>query len=261
MSLKPVQDLSVAALDGIGQFKELDYGFYTSCIEDCTFSKVTEIEIERELNCSCEPYQQADDQVYHMFLALIDYWDGLYQLSSMDINQYNLSRPTAALGTSNLIQLNEEHLLAFQKLSEISLKAVTGQYRKNKIKTYMAEADTYQQIISNKLTFVLKENLKGLLAIQEEGWYAYYRTLTYDPTLNTVDKALAADKYYKLLENNKSRNDQITVLIEVIDLIAQKHHQLVEAGTKSNSASFKEEVGRISKDLHTLHYAFEQLKK
>ncbi|EPR66974.1 hypothetical protein ADICYQ_4050 [Cyclobacterium qasimii M12-11B] len=253
--------MSTEALDGIGQFRELDYSFHTSCIEDCTFSKISEVEIERKLNCSCESYQLADDQVYNMYLALIDYWEGLYQLSSMNINQYNLSRPTVALRTTNLIQLKDEHLLAFQKLSEISLKAVTGQYRKNKIKTYMAEADTYQQIISDKLTFVLRENLSGLLAIQEEGWYAYYKTLTYDPTLNTVDKALATDKYYKLLENNKTRNNQITVLIEVIDLISQKHHQLVEAGTKSNSAGFREEVGRISRDLHTLHYAFEQLKK
>ncbi len=134
----------------------------------------------------------------------------------MNINQYNLSRPTAVLGETNLIQLKEEHLLAFQKLSEISLKAVTGLYRKNKIKSYMEEADPYQQIISEKLTFVLKENLSGLMAIQEESWYSYYKTMTFDPALNTVDKALAADKYYGLLENNKSRSNQIKVLIEVI---------------------------------------------
>jgi len=72
--------------------------------------------------------------------------------------------------------------------------------------------------------------------------------LTFDPALNTVDKALAADKYCRLLENNRSRSNQIKVLIEVISLIAQKHHQLIDAGTKLNSANFKGEIGRVSRD-------------
>lgn len=212
-SLRPVQDLSKEALDGIGQFRELNYSFYTSGIEDCTFNKISQFEIERELNCPCEAYKLADDQVYNMYLTLIDYWEGLYQLSSMNIDQYNLSIPTAVLGATNLVQLKDEHLLAFQKLSEISLNAVTGQYRKNKIRSYMVEADTYQQIISEKLTFVLSENLSGLLAIQEESWYTHYKTLSFDPALNTVDKALVTDEFYRLLEKNKSRSNQIKVLV------------------------------------------------
>ena len=64
-----------------------------------------------------------------------------------------------------------------------------------------------------------------------------------------------------MLEKDKSGSNQIKVLVEVISLIARKHHQLIEAGTKLNSTTFKEEIGRVSRDLHTLHYAFEQLKK
>lgn len=260
-SLVPVQNLSKEALNGIGQFRELDYSFYISCIEECTFNKTSQFEIERELDCPCESYQSADDQVYQMYLALIDYWEGLYQLSSMDINQYNLNRPMAVLGASNLIQLNENHLMAFQKLSELSLNAVTGKYRRNKIKTYMVEADSHQQTISDKLIFVLKENLSGLMAIQEEGWYSYYKAMSYDPALNTVDKASAAEDYYNLLEKNRLRNNQIKVLTEIIGLIAEKHHQLIESGDQLNSVNFKAEIGKVSRDLHTLHYAFEQLKK
>ena len=191
----------------------------------------------------------------------MDYWEGLYQLSSMDINQYNLNRPVATLGASNLIQMNDGHLLAFQKLSELSLQAVTGQFRKNKIQSYMQEADAYQQIISEKLAFILKENLLGLMNIQKESWYSFYKAMSYDPTLNMVDKSIAANEYYRLLDKSNSRRDQIQVLIEVILLISTKHNQLVASGSKINSTNFNAEIGQVSKDLRTLHYAFEQLRK
>ncbi|MBR9776656.1 MAG: hypothetical protein GYB55_17200 [Cytophagales bacterium] len=260
-SLIPVQNLSREALNGIGMFKEIGYNFHTACLEECTFSKVSQFEIEREENCACDTYLMADEEVNNLYFALMDYWEGLYQLSSMEMNQYNLNRPASTLAASNLIAFKEDQLLAFQKLSELSLKAVTGQYRKNRIKSYMKEADPYQQIISEKLVFVLKENLLGLMEIQNEAWYSFYKSMSYDPTLNTINKASAAREYYNILGEHKAQANQIKVLIEAIALISEEHHSLVASDFKFNSTNFKAEIGRMSKDLRTLHHAYEQFKK
>ncbi|GAB3020736.1 hypothetical protein GCM10027284_45150 [Cyclobacterium sediminis] len=260
-SLIPVEDLSKEALIGIGKLKELKYNFHAACLEECTFTKVSQFEIEREANCACEVYLKADEQVNNLYFVLIDYWEGLYQLSSTEINQYNLNRPATTLAASNLIEFKEEQLLAFQKLTELSLKAVTGQYRKNRIKSYMEDADPYQQLISEKLIFVLKENLLGLMEIQNEVWYSFYKSMSFDPALNTMDKAAAAREYYGLIDEHRIKTGQIKALIEVIELIAKEHHKLVSSDLKLNSANFKAEIGRISADLRTLHYTYEQLKK
>lgn len=260
-SLIPVQDLSKEALEGIGQFKEIEYNFHAACLEECTFAKVSQFEIEREENCACDLYLKADEQVNNLYFVLMDYWEGLYQLSSMEINHYNLNRPANALAASKLIEFKEDQLLAFQKLSEISLKAVTGQYRKNRVIEYMKEADPYQQIISEKLVFVLNENLLGLMEIQKEAWYSFYKGMSFDPALNAIDKASGAREYYQLLADHRTRTDQIMVLIEVVEFIAEEHHKLVSSDLKLNSANFKAEIGRISADLRTLHYTYEQLKK
>jgi hypothetical protein len=260
-SLIPVQDLSKEALEGIGNLEKLDYNFHTACLDDCIFTKVSEFEIERNKNCVCDVYLKADEQVNNLYLVLMDYWEGLYQLSAVELSQYNLNRPTATLATSNLIEFKEEQLLAFQKLTELSLKAVTGQYRKNRVKSYMKEADPYQEILSEKLIFILKENLLGLMEIQKEAWYSFYKSMSFDPTLNTIDKSSAANEYYQLLEGYRTKAVQIKALIEVIEFIAKEHHTLVSSDLKLNSANFKAEIERISTDLRNLHHHYEQLKK
>lgn len=258
-NLKPIQLLSEEALKGMHHFHEMDYSFTKSCLDDCLFTRIGQYEIERDINCSCSHYAHADTLVRDLYQTLTDYWDGLYRLSSGELIRYQLDGPSAALEGTQWNQLDQEQLNAFQKLSEIGLNAAAGKYRKNKVTQYMNEADPSLLLISEKLIFILEKNLLGMLEIQEESWYMYYKTQVIDPGLNSLEKELVTERYYQLKDQAYRIRQQTLILVRILDTISEQHKSL--SAMKVKGEFFQDEVWTMTNDLNELHYALEQLKK
>lgn len=258
-SLKPIQLFSEEALKGLQQFHELDYSFTKSCRDDCLFTRISQYEIERSINCGCSEYERADTLVRELYHALTDYYDGLHRLSSGELIRYELEGTAAVLEGANWNQLEPEQLNAYQKLSEIGLNAVAGKYRKNKVTQYMHEADPHIMLISEKLQFIIKENLLGMLEIQKESWYMYYKTQAIDPGLNSMEKELVTEKYYQLLDQGSRIREKTLVLIRILETLSSQHRAL--SAMKLNGDFFEDGVRSMTNRLNDLHYSLEQLKQ
>lgn len=260
-NLKPVQLFSEEALKGLDQFHELDYGFTTSCLGDCTFDRISHYSIERDIQCNCSDYEKADSLVSDLYHTLINYWDGLYRLSSSELIRYQLDMPAASLAGAGWNQLDPEQLNAYQKLSEMGINAASGKYRRKKLVRYMNEADPHISLISEKLTFVLEKNLLGILDIQEESWYMYYKTQVLDASLNTIEKELAAERYYQLKDNAARIRKKTLLLVRILHHLSETHHLFTAEDMDINGDIFKDGVRSLANDLNELHYALEQLKQ
>ncbi|MDN3689819.1 hypothetical protein [Cyclobacterium jeungdonense] len=260
-NLKPVQQLSTEANRGLQYFHELDYSFASHCRDHCYFQKIQANTIDRDLECKCAVYQEADTVVKDLFLELENYWNGLESLASPELARYDLSSPVKGLQSSKLIDMSEAEASAFQKLSELAVNASTGQYRKKRIVYYMKEADPHLNLISEKLAFILKENLLGLLEIQKESWYAHYKTLSLNENLSPVEKEFAVEKYYRLLEDSEKIRIRIQSIAGLLKLLAVNHSELSANYQNTSQDGFKSAVMRLSKEMRSLHYEFDQLNE
>ncbi len=260
-NLKPIQQLSSEASQGLDHMHELEYSFTSHCKDDCYFQKIQTYTIDRKLDCSCTDYQEADRVVKNLFLVLENYWNGLESLGSPGLVNYDLYYPVKGLQTANLIDMTEGEASAFQRLSELAVNASTGQYRKNRIVYYMKEADPHLSLISKKLAFVLEKNLLGLLEIQKESWYAYYKTLTINDTLSPLEKEWAVEKYYRLLEDSDNIHLRVQSMAGLLDLLAVSHSELSRKNQKASQDGFKSGVMKLSEEIRNLHYEFEKLNE
>ncbi|WP_162343723.1 hypothetical protein [Cyclobacterium salsum] len=260
-SLKPIQQLSTVASQGLDHMHELEYSFTSHCKDDCYFQKIQTYTIERNLDCFCTDYQEADRVVKDLFLVLENYWNGLELLGSPGLVNYDLSSPVKGLQSANLIDMSEGEASAFQKLSELAVNASTGQYRKKRIVSYMTEADPHLNLISKKLAFVLEKNLLGLLEIQKESWYAHYKTLTINDTLSPLEKEWAVEKYYRLLEDSDNIHLRVQSIVRLLDLLAVSHRELSRNNQKASQNGFKSGVMKLSEEVRSLQYEFEKLNE
>ncbi|WP_143155923.1 hypothetical protein [Cyclobacterium lianum] len=260
-NLKPIQALSEEALKGLDEFHEIEYSFTRNCLEDCMFSKTSQYQIERNLHCGCSEYQKADTLVRELYHALAEYWNGLLRLSTSEQLRYQLDGPANALQGAGWNQLDSEQLSAIRKLSEIGLNAVAGKYRKKKIRQYMTEAEPHLRQISQKLVFILENNLLGLLEIQKENWYMYYKSLLVDTELNDRERGLVTEKYYSLIDKTDTIRQKTLILTRILDAIAIHHSTLADGEIEVNSEDFGQEVRSMAKSVHDLLYDLEQYKQ
>ncbi len=260
-NLKPIQQLSSEASQGLLHMHELEYSFTRHCKDDCYFQKIQTYTIDRKLDCFCTDYEEADRVVKDLFLVLENYWSGLGLLGSPGLVNYDLSAPMKGLQSAKLIDMSEGEASAFQKLSELAVNASTGQYRKNRIVYHMKEADPRLSLISKKLAFVLEENLLGLLEIQKESWYAYYKTLTINDTLSPLEKEWAVEKYYRLLEDSDTIHLRVQSMAGILDLLAVSHRELSRKNQKASQDGFKSGVRKLSEEMRSLQYEFEKLNE
>lgn len=258
-NLKPIQHLSTEASQGLNHFHELNYSFAIHCRNHCYFQRIRTHAVDRSLDCKCADYQEADSLVNRLFLELENYWDGLGSLASPELTSYDLSNPVHGLQSTGLIDLSEPEVSAFKKLSELAVNAATGQYRKKRIVRYMKEADPHLNLVSKKLAFILEKNLLGLLEIQKESWYAHYKTLTINDTLSPVEKEIAVEKYYQLLENSEKVHLKIQSMVGLLNLLASNHSELSRNNQKASQEGFKTGMMKLSDEVRNLHYEFEKL--
>ncbi len=260
-SLKPVQQLSEEARRGLGHFHKLGYNYAETCTMDCTFQKVRTFTVDRRLNCECASYQKADSVVWGLFRAMEQYWMGLSELASPGLTSYDLSAPVQSLHASEFVSLSEGEVSATQKMAEFAVNTSTGRFRSRRILHYMKDADPHLRLLTEKLGFVLEQNLLGLLEIQQEEWYTHYKTQTINSELNAMEKEWATEKHYQLVEDAEKIRLKVVSLVAMLDLIAEKHHSLAVTAEKIGSENFRNITAALSDELKDLYVVFEQVNE
>ncbi|MEX2512829.1 MAG: hypothetical protein WD398_07985 [Cyclobacteriaceae bacterium] len=261
-NLKEVNEFSAVANNSLGQFENLEYSFNTSCHENCHFWQIKKFEITRNPECPCEPYLMADSITRQLYESLYVYWDGLERLTDHQLTRYDLGSAAETLnsGAFGKVELSSEEVSAFQKLGEIFLNAGTGNFRKKKVSLYIQQANPEIQVISEKLVFILSDNLEDLVAILQENWYGYFSDLSFSTNTSDYEKGLMVQAYYKKLREREKIQLRLQTMAFIILKLAEGHQKLAESDLKYSKSDLKNWLSSYSLDLQRLNVAFNQLK-
>lgn len=232
--LRAVNNFSSVSSTGLAKFEEIPNSFTQHCLDRCVFESIRKLEIKRAPDCDCSNYQKADSVTLLIYLSIRGYFEGLTDISDNDLTRYKLDALSSSLiaGSFGDIQIDQQQADAYKMVSTILLDAVTGNYRKSKIKKYVEQANQPIQVLLNKFQFILQKNLEGELNFRKEKLYAFYRELLLSDALNDYEKENAAAEYYRTLSAVNEQQELIDLFANSLQSIAEGHRKIYDNRNK-----------------------------
>lgn len=243
-SLRAVNNFSSVSSTGLSKFEEIPNSFTQHCLDRCVFENIRKLDIKRTADCDCSNYQKADSVTLLIYLSIRGYFEGLTDISGNDLTRYKLDALSSSLtaGSFGDIKIDQQQADAYKMVSNILLDAVTGNYRKNKIKKYVEQANQPIQLLLNKFQFILQKNLEGELNFRKEKLYAFYRELLLNDVLNDYEKDKAATEYYKALSAVNGEQDRIDLFANSLQSIAEGHQKIYDNRNKMTNKELRDSL-------------------
>ncbi|NER15264.1 hypothetical protein GWK08_17540 [Leptobacterium flavescens] len=263
VNLRSVNSYSLKSTESLKKFEEISYSFAEHCLDRCQFESVQDFSIKRTAECDCKLYEDADKAATTIYKRLRGYFEALSALTNNELTDYSLDalkEPLTAGGFGS-IEIEAADVNAASHIATILLRATTDLYRKNKTKTYVAEANADIQILLKKFNEITRSNLSGLLDFKKERLFSYYRELLVDTSLSTYEKAQAGREYYQELSAIDTQQRQIEAFARSVDRIAKGHQELYENRNKMTAKEFKELIRGYTGDLRNIISEFNALKR
>ena len=159
------------------------------------------------------------------------------------------------------IKIEEDHVEAYTKLSEILLNAFTNKYRKNKIKKYVKDANEPLKVLITFLDFNLSSNLIGKLNVQKERIKIYYFELIKDASLSTLEKRKAVEVYYSRLNSIETIEKELITYTKALKKISKGHQKMLDNIDDFNEEEIKEILAQYTSDIEDIISELDKLKK
>lgn len=261
-SLRAVNNFSSVVSTGLSKFEEIPNSFTQHCLDRCVSENVRKMEIKRVADCDCSNYQKADSVTLLIYLSIRGYFDGLTDISDNDLTHYKLDALSSSLtaGSFGDIKIDQQQADAYKMISTILLDAVTGNYRKNKIKKYVEQANQPIQVLLNKFQFILQKNLEGELNFKKEKLYAFYRELLLNDALNDYEKEKAATEYYQALSMVNQQQERIDLFAGSLQNIAEGHQKIYDNRNKMTAKELSDSLIIYQSTISNIVSQFNKLK-
>lgn len=243
-SMRAIHDFSSVSSKGLSQFEEIPNSFTKYCVDRCVSESIRTFEIKRAPDCDCDVFRKADSVTMLIYHSIHGYFDGLSDISDNDLTKYKLDALDTSIeaGTFGNIQIDKQQVDAYSAVSNILLNAVAGNYRKNKIKKYVEDANQPIQVLLSKFQFILQKNLEGELDFRKEKLYAFYRELLLNPALNDYEKEKAATDYYQELSAIKVQQQRIDFFAQSLQSIADGHQKIYNNRNKMSAKELRDSL-------------------
>lgn len=261
-NLRTINDFSSDSLDGIQKFEQINYSFTQHCHDRCVFEANRKFEIKRSLECDCENYKKADTVTMLIYNSIKGYLDGLTNLSDNNLANYNLDTLKSALteGDFRDIKIGKEQVDAYGGIAQILLNAVSGAYRKKKIKLYVEQANKPIQILLDKFQFILQKNLNEELNFKKEKLFAFYRELLLNNNLTEYEKGKATAEYYDQVASIDRTQQEIDLFAGSLVNISEGHQKIYDNRNKLTARELKNLLVGYQSDISNMISHFNKLK-
>ena len=261
VNLKYVNNFSSASLNSIKKFETISYSFKQCCLDNCLNKKINNLNLDTE-DCDCKLDEKADSVTLILYNAIKGYFDGLDNLSDNELTNYKMDGLTKALNEGNFgsIKIEKKQVDAYSNISKVLLRAFTNEYRKNKIKGYVTEANEPVKVLIACLDLNLSGNLTGKLNLQKQRIQSYYFDLTKDPTLSSFEKRQVVKDYYQQLAVIEARQNELCTFSKALKIIAEGHQKLALNIDNVNSAELKGLLFQYACDIRDLVTEIEKIK-
>lgn len=261
VNLKKVNDYATNSTRSLNQFEELGYTFVKACNEVCQLEQLDKQQL-REAECDCRNEQAADSVTFAIYSAVKGYFEGISKLSDNELTNYKFDALTKALkeGDFGGVTINKDHVDSYAKISGILTRAVTDNYRKRKLSTYIGAGNDAIKVLLNALEFNLVSNLSKRLETKRQRIEGYYFDLSTDANASAYEKKKVIEEYGEAVANLKAKKEQIAVFGKGLRSIAAGHQKLFENRDKIDAESMKESLTQYASDIQDVVDEFNKLK-
>lgn len=264
VNLKSVSDFSSTSMAGLQHFEAIDYTFLDHCEDRCTEVAVHEYSIDRELECDCEVFVEADSVTQVIYTTIQGYLQGLGNLAHNDLTTYRTNDLTLALTAQQLgpVSIDETVVNAFSALSNTLLRSTTDFYRRRKIASYIEEANEPMQVLLDKFQQIIQANLKGELRFKKERLYGNFIEMKLNNTLQSeYEKRKAGEDYYQALSDINRLEKLLDVYAQSLDQVASGHQVLYDRRDKLSVKDLAGTLMNYSSEIELLYAEFNKLNQ
>lgn len=261
VNLKKVNDYSTNSTRNLNKFEELGYTFVKACNEVCELEQLNKNQLRRA-ECDCRNEQGADSVTFAIYTAVKGYFEGITKLSDNELTDYKFDALTKSLkeGDFGGVTISKDHVDSYAKISSILTRAVTDEFRKRKLSTYIGEGNDAIKVLLNKLEFNLVSNLSKRLESRKQMLESYYFDLANDANASAYEKKKIIEEYSEALADLRARKEKIAVFGKGLSAIAAGHQKLFENRNKLDAKSIKELLTRYTSDIQDVVDEFNKLK-
>lgn len=261
-SLKSVNQYSAASVAGLQKFEELGYSFTQHKLESCHLDNIAEAVVKIDTTCDCSLYSKADEATETIYNHVLSYLSGLQKLSNPANSSYDISPINKALNEGKFanISIEKTQVDAAGKLATLLMNAIGGAYAKKRLKQYIAEANPALQILVEKLQFILKQNLAGLLAGKKIRLYGYYGLLAKSNELNQFEKGLATETFYQKINTITIQQQKINAFANGLSAIVKGHQKLYDNREKLDLKELQTAVAGYVSEIRAAITTFNKSK-
>lgn len=227
VNLKHVNEFSSSSAKSLKSIKKLDYSFEKGCLINCRDEKINNLKVN-EKKCDCENEKAADSITLKIYNSLYGYFNGLAKLSNDEITAYKTEELETALieGDFGPITIEEKHVKSYSKISEVLIKAFTNNYRRQKIREYIKQANSSIKELISLLELNISINLKGTLNNKKQNILRETQELLKDNSLSTNEKRKITRDYYLEISNIENQQKKLDAYGKALMKISEGHDKL-----------------------------------
>lgn len=253
VNLNHVTRFSTAAIESVESFETLSPSFYKTCLADCQHKHIVTLNIH-QTDCDCSQNQEADRITELMYQSLQAYFYALTSISDNQLTNYQTAGLTNAVTSGNFgsIQVNEAEAKSYSNIITLVGRAFTDGYRRNKIKTYISNANQPVQDLLHFLDLNLAGNLKGKLEVQKSSIKNFYFDLVRDTQLSTYERTKFAEDYFSRIQEIERQQRELEEYSKILNSIAEGHTKLYAAVEQLHNDELKVALAKYGSQLKML---------
>lgn len=161
--LAHVSKFSTAAAEHIAASEKVDYSVTKACLAKCEGEAVARLQMDFDGKCPCTEHAKSDSVRLVLQHVAATYFAGLGDLAADELTSFDLAPLSEALA-DDAFGITDERLKAGTQLATIVTRAFTDNYRRRKIKRYVAEAEPAVQVVLDGLVEFNNTKLAALEA-------------------------------------------------------------------------------------------------
>ncbi len=261
-SLKPISDASEKSQASLELFEQMPITYTAFCDERCRFNLIRRSEVIRDtdIDCDCSLFKEADKATVKVHKTVTAYFKSLGTLSKGNLTTYQTKALSEALVEGNFgsLTIDKKTATAYSSLTNLILFAVTDNYRKKKLATFIGNGNAPLQTLLSLLQTSVG-NLVKEIDFQKERNFALHSELLKEEH-SGYEKLQLTSGYYGEINKLSIKQEQLKTFAKSLVSIGKGHQKLYDNRNKLTAKEIRELMADYTADLQDLIVDFKKSK-
>lgn len=273
VNLKTLNSYSETSRDALKKYDEIGFSFKKVCEKNCEFQINSDEKaiatrlsdnykpIKKESECECENYLKADTAFNKIYFATLQYLEGLNKISDDDVLTFKYDTLANALKETEILDVKEEEIDAFNKLVTTTTKFIVDIKRRKDLQEIIEFANPSFQILVERLQFAVEGPLKLALETEIDLEYNYYKAIIFNQKeLSLKDKIELENEFIEKRDKILEKINLLTEYSKAIDEIKKGHQSIYDNRDKIHKKEIAGFLAGYITEIKEIKTSFDNIK-